>query len=62
MTTLKRLLTLEEGAEYLGRTVGAVREMVYSGKLTPVKIDRRVQLDIKDLEKLIEDNKVHYEI
>ena len=62
MKTMQRLLTVEEAAEYLGRTVGGVREMIYSGKLPAVKIDRRVQLDIRDLERLIDQNKVAYRI
>ena len=62
MRTCQRLLTVEEAAEYLGRTVWGVREMIYSGKLPAVKIDRRVQLDVKDLERLIERNKVDYRI
>ncbi len=62
MKGMQRLLTIEEAAEYLGRTVWGVREMIYSGKLPAVKIDRRVQLDIRDLERLIDQNKVDYRI
>ncbi len=36
--------------------------MVYSGKLPAVKIDRRLQLDIRDLERLIEESKVDFTI
>ncbi len=62
MKSTRRLLTVGEAAAYLGRTVGGVREMIYSGKLPAVKIDRRVQLDIRDLERLIDENKVDYRI
>ncbi len=54
----RRLLSLEEAATYLGRTIWGVRELVWKGKLPAVRIDRRVQLDIRDLEKFIEAHKV----
>ena len=40
MKGMQRLLTIEEAAEYLGRTVWSVREMIYSGKLL-ARIDHR---------------------
>ncbi len=33
---------------------GPVREMGYRGKLPVVRIDRRVQFDVRDLDELIE--------
>lgn len=56
----KRLFTLEEAGKYLGRTTWGVREMIYSGKIPCVRVDYRIMLDIRDLDKLIEQNKVHY--
>lgn len=53
----KRLYTVEEAAEYLGRSVRAVRDMIYAGKLHAVKIDRRTQIDINDMDSLIEISK-----
>lgn len=54
---LPRLLSVEEAAAYLGRTPGALRQMIHRGGVPTVKIDRRVQLDRLDLDKLIEENK-----
>lgn len=56
----RRLLTIDEAAGYLGRTSCAVREMIWAGKLPSVKIDRRVFLDLNDLDRLIERNKVSH--
>jgi excisionase family DNA binding protein len=53
----KRLYTIEEAAEYLGRTPRAVRDMIYAGKLHAVKIDRRTQIDIDDMNTLIDNSK-----
>ncbi len=53
----KRLLTLAEAAEYLGRSIWAVRELIWKGSLPCVRFDRRVHLDINDLDRWIEQNK-----
>lgn len=55
---IKRLLSIDEAAIYLGRTSGAIRELVFKGKVPAVKIDRRVQIDRQDLDRLIEKSKV----
>ena len=52
-----RLLTVEQAATYLGRTRNAVEHMVSCGKIPRVKSDRRVFLDVKDLDEWIQDNK-----
>lgn len=57
----KRLYTVEEAAMYLGKTPRAVRDMVYDGKLTCVKIDRRTMLDQRDMDTLIDNNKVKHD-
>jgi excisionase family DNA binding protein len=54
----KRLLTVEEAAIYLGRTKEAVQHLVAAGKLPTVKSDRRVFLDIRDLDLWIEQSKI----
>jgi excisionase family DNA binding protein len=54
----KRLLSVNEAAVYLGRTREAVQHMVASGKLPVVKSDRRVFLDIKDLDQWIQGCKI----
>jgi excisionase family DNA binding protein len=54
----KRLLTTEQAAEYLGRSKESVQHLVSSGKLPTVRSDRRVFLDVRDLDEWIEVNKV----
>jgi len=56
----KRLFTVKEAAEYLGRTVGSVRELIWAGSLPCVKVGRRVHLDIVELDKWIEQNTMRY--
>ena len=53
-----RLFTVEDAAEYLGRTKEAVQHLVASGKLPTVRSDRRVFLDVKDLDQWIERCKI----
>lgn len=50
----KRLYTIREAAEFLGRSEEAVRTLCEKGKLPVVRIDRRIQLDVRDLELVIE--------
>lgn len=53
----QRLLSVYEAAEYIGRTPTAVRDLVRDGKISSVRCDRRVFLDIEDLNAWIERNK-----
>jgi len=53
----KRLYSIEEAAIYLGRTVWAVREMIWAKKIRCVRDGRRILLDIHDMDKWIDDNK-----
>jgi excisionase family DNA binding protein len=52
-----RLLSVEEAAEYLGRSTEAIRHMISAGKLPTVRGDRRIQIDVRDLDHWIESNK-----
>jgi len=54
----KRLYSIPEAAEYLGRSVWSIRELIWAGKLPSVKVGRRIHLDIIDLDNWIERNKV----
>jgi excisionase family DNA binding protein len=54
----KRLLSVEEAAAYLGRTKEAVQHMIAASKLPTVKSDRRVFLDVRDLDQWIERAKI----
>jgi excisionase family DNA binding protein len=56
----KRLYSIPEAAQYLGRTDWGIREMVWAGKIPCVKDGRRVLLDIKDMDKWIESNRFQY--
>jgi excisionase family DNA binding protein len=56
----KRLYTIPEAAEYLGRSPWAVRSMVWAGKLPAVKDGKRILVDVYDLDQWIDRNKVSY--
>jgi len=52
-----RLLTVEQAAVYIGRSKEAVQHMVSSGKLPTVRTDRRVFVDVEDLDTWIREHK-----
>ena len=52
-----RLLTVQQSAEYLGRTKASIQHMVAEGILPTVRSDRRVFLDVTDLDRWIEQHK-----
>lgn len=54
---VKRLYSVPEAAFYLGRTVDALREIIWAGKIPYVKDGRRVLLDVRDMDEFIELNK-----
>jgi len=54
----KRLYTVPEAAEYLGRSVWSVRRLIWDGVLPSVRVQGRVHLDVADMENLIEQSKV----
>jgi len=58
----KRLFTLKEAAEYLGRSEWSMRELVWAGKIPVVRQDggRKIFLDIEDLNNFIDRNKTTY--
>jgi hypothetical protein len=53
----RRLVSLVDAAEILGLSVASVRRLVWSGRLHIVKLNRRVLVDVKDLERLIDQAK-----
>lgn len=53
----QRLLSVDQAAVYIGRTKDAVQFLLASGKLPTVRSDRRVFLDIRDLDQWIEQHK-----
>jgi hypothetical protein len=52
-----RLLNVDQAAAYLSRSPQALRHMVATGKLSSVRFDGRVYLDVKDLDAAIENAK-----
>ncbi len=58
----KRLYTLKEAAEYLGRSEWGVRDLIWSQVIPVVKQhgSRKQYLDINDLDAFIEKNKSIY--
>ncbi len=56
--TPKRLFSFKEAGVYLGRSAWTVGEMVRTGKLPFVPDGKRKLLDVKDLDKWIDREKV----
>lgn len=56
----KRLLSVQEASIYIGRSIPALRELIWAGRLPIVKTDRRIFLDVLDLDKWIDQNKTRY--
>lgn len=54
----KRLYTVKEAGEYLGRSPWSIREMIWAGKLPCVRDGRRILIDIRDMDEWIEKSKV----
>ena len=52
-----RLLTVEAAAEYIGRTRPGMDHLIAAGKIPTVRADRRVMIDVRDLDTWIENNK-----
>lgn len=49
-----RLLSVKGAAKYLSRTPSAIRNMITTKKLKPVRLDGRVYLDVQELDRMIE--------
>lgn len=56
----KRLYDLKDASLYMGRTVCALREMIWAGKLPVVRDGRRILLDIYDMDRWIEQSKTQF--
>ena len=58
----KRLYSLKESAEYLGRSDWGMRELIWSRSIPVVKPEggRKIFVDIVDLEAFIDKNKSYY--
>lgn len=62
ITIPKRLYNLKEAAQYMGRTVWGMRELIWAGKLPVVKAPegRKIFIDVTDMDGYIEKNKARY--
>jgi len=49
-----RLLSVDGAARYLSRTPSAIRNMISTKKIRPVRLDGRVYLDVQELDRVIE--------
>jgi len=56
-TSARRLLSPGQAAEYLNCSTVSVRRLIWDGRLPSVKWDRRQRLDIRDIERFVEDHK-----
>jgi len=54
----RRLISLRDAAAILGLSVASVRRLIWSGRLHAVKLTRRVLVDLRDVDRLIEQSKV----
>ena len=54
----KRLYSINEAAVYLGRSVWALREMLWAGKMPHVRDGKRILVDIKDMDTWIDKSKI----
>jgi len=54
----KRLMSIREAAEYLGRSTWSVRRLIWNGELPAVRAGGRVHMDVRDMDEFIERNKV----
>ena len=52
-----RLLTVEQAATYLGRTKSSIQHLISDGTIPVVRHDRRVFLDVRDLDNWIDSAK-----
>jgi len=53
----KRLYSINDASVYLGRSVWAVREMLWAGKMSYVKDGKRILVDINDMNDWIDRSK-----
>jgi excisionase family DNA binding protein len=56
----RRLITLAEAADLLGMSTVSVRRLIWAGKLPVVRLTRRIQIDARDLERLVDQSKSRF--
>ena len=53
----RRLVSLAEAAELLGLSVASIRRLVRAGTLPAVRLTRRLRIDVRDIERVVEQAK-----
>jgi len=53
----RRLVGVGEAAAMLNMSVCSLRRLIWAGRLPAVRLTRRVQVDLRDLDRLIEASK-----
>ena len=53
----RRLVSLVDAADMLGLSVASVRRLIWGGKLPAIRLTRRVLVDLRDVDRLIEESK-----
>ncbi len=53
----RRLLTLKEAADLLSLSIASLRRLISQGRIPIVRLNRRVLIDMKDLEYVVESAK-----
>jgi len=56
----KRLYSIKDASVYLGRSLWSVREMLWAGRLPYIKDGKRIFIDIRDMERYIDQNKTTF--
>jgi excisionase family DNA binding protein len=59
LTMTRRVLTLEEAVEYTGVGADGLKAAIATGELPRVDLDRRIRIDILDIERWIQSKKIH---
>jgi excisionase family DNA binding protein len=52
-----RLLTVKDAAIYMRRSPSGLRRLIHAGKIPMVRLDERTFIDIRDLDRVIEESK-----
>ena len=53
----KRLYTIPEAADYLGRSIWSIRRLIWGAVLPSVRVQGRVHIDLVDMDELIQRSK-----
>jgi excisionase family DNA binding protein len=56
-TPSRRLVSVAEAAEVLGLSVASIRRLVRTGTLPAVRLTRRLRIDVRDLDRVVEQAK-----